>query len=124
MPSRRHTLPMIACIALTVPAFAADTSFDGTYIGQRVLTKGEPGACVAKDPVSITVQGDKLTFTDSAAKGYAIGFSPQADGAFGELVADIGGKAVAIDGRVGAGVLDADVTSANCTHHWHLEKQH
>lgn len=124
MPSLRHMLPLIACIALAASAFGAEDSFDGTYIGQRVLTKGEPGACVAKDPVSVTIQGDKLTFTNSAAKGYAMGFFPRADGAFGELAGDIGGKVVAIDGTVGAGVLDADVSSAHCTHHWHLKKQH
>ena len=85
---------------------------------------GDPAACVAKDAASATIQGDQLTFTHSAEKGYTIGFSPRADGTFVQLSANTRGIAVNIRGHIGAGVLDADATSASCTHHWHLEKQH
>lgn len=84
---------------------------------------GDPAACVAKDAASATM-GDKLTFTHSAEKGYTISFSPRADGAFVQLSANISGVVVAIRGHIGGGVLDADVTSASCAHHWHLEKPH
>jgi hypothetical protein len=124
MPNRRHALPLTACIALAVPALGAENSFDGTYTGERVLTAGDPAACVAKDAASATIQGDKLTFTNSAVKDYTIGFSPRADGAFVQLSANISGVVVDIRGQIGAGVLDADVTSASCAHHWNLEKQH
>jgi hypothetical protein len=85
---------------------------------------GDPAACVAKDAASATIQGDKLTFTHSAEKGYTISFSPRADGAFVQLSANISGVVVAIRGHIGGEVLDADVTSASCAHHWHLEKPH
>ena len=122
--SRRAFLLTAACIALAVPAFGAENSFDGTYTGERVLTVGDPATCVAKDAASATIQGDQLTFTHSAEKGYTIGFSPRADGTFVQLSANTRGIAVNIRGHIGAGVLDADASSASCTHHWHLEKQH
>jgi hypothetical protein len=123
MLSRRHALPFIACLALAVPAFGAETSYDGTYTGERVLTKGDPAVCTAKDPVSVVVHGEMLTFTNSKAKDYTMTFAPRADGSFGQLSANISGLVVHITGQFGAGVLDSDVTSANCKHHWHLEKQ-
>jgi hypothetical protein len=57
---------------------------------------GDPASCVAKDAASANIQGDALT----------------------------SGIVVDIRGRIGAGVLDVDVTSAACAHHWHLEKRH
>jgi hypothetical protein len=123
MSSRRHMLSLLAYIALLVPAVGAENSFDGTYTGERVVTEGDPAACVAKDAVSIVIHGDRLTFTNNTVKGYAIGFSPRTDGSFDELSGDIGGDVVVIRGRVGAHILDSDVISAHCTHHWHLEKQ-
>ena len=124
MPSHRRALPLIACVVVAVPAFGAGNSFDGTYAGERVLTNGDPAACVAKDTVSIVIQGDKLTFTNSKVNGDTISFSPRADGSFSQISADVGGIVVDIRGHVGADVLDSDVTSSHCTHHWHVEKQH
>ena len=124
MHRRRHTLPLIACIALVVPAFGAETSYDGTYTGERVLTKGDPAVCIAKDPVSVVVHGEMLTFSNSKAKDYTITFAPRTDGSFGQLSANISGLVVHLEGQFGAGVLDSDVSSAACKHHWHLEKQH
>jgi len=89
-----------------------------------MLTQGDPTACVAKDSVSVTIHEDQLTFTNSGAQNYEISFSPRSDGSFAQLSANIGGDVVDIRGHIGAGVLDADVTSAHCTDHWHLEKQH
>jgi hypothetical protein len=71
MPDRRHALPLTACIALAVPAFGAENSFDGTYTGERVLTVGDPATCVAKDAASATIQGDQLTFTPDASDASA-----------------------------------------------------
>ena len=88
-----------------------------------MLTKGYPAECTAQDPVSVTIKGDELTFTDSAAKNYTISFSPRPDGTFGQLSANIGGMVVAIRGHVGGGVLDAEVTSSTCEHHWHLDRK-
>ena len=124
MPSHRHALALIACVVVAVPAFGAGNSFDGTYTRERVLTKGDPAARVAKDSVSIVIHSDELTFTNSRGKDYALSFSPGPDGSFGQLSGDIGGDVVAIRGHVGAGVLDGDVISAHCTHHWYAEKQH
>lgn len=123
MLNPRYALLLIACAALLGPA-RAQGSFDGTYTGERVLSQGNPGACVAKEPVSATIHGDELTFTNSQAKDHTIAFYLRPDGSFVQLSADIGGHVVDIRGHVSAGVVDADVSSAGCTHHWHLEKQH
>lgn len=123
MRSHRHALPLIACVVVAVPAFGAGNLFDGTYTGERVLTKGDPAACGAKNTVSIVIHGDALTYINGRVKDYTLSFSPRADGSFGQL-SDIGGNAVVIHGHVGAGVLDADVITAHCTHHWHAEKPH
>jgi hypothetical protein len=87
-----------------------------------VLTAGDPASCVAKDAASANIQGDALTFTNSAIKDYTISFSPRAGGAFVQLSANISGIVVDIRDRIGAGVLDVDVTSANCAHHWHFRE--
>jgi hypothetical protein len=117
LPNHWHALPLTACVAFVMPAFGAENLFDGTYTGERVLTAGDPAACVAKDAASATIQGDELTFSHSAVTDYTISFSPRADGAFVQLSANISGIVVDIRGHIGAGVLDADVTSASCAHH-------
>ena len=124
MPSHRNALPLIACIVLAVPAFGAGNSFDGTYTGERVLTKGDPAICVAKDPVSVVIHGDVLTATTSEVTNNRITFSPRPDGSFGQISSDQGGRIGSVRGHVGAGVLDADVMKSHCTHHWHLKKEH
>jgi hypothetical protein len=123
MPTRPFVLAMsvLACFGSASPGVAE--SFDGSYVGERSLTKGDPSACVDKDAVSITIHGGTLTFTDSTAKSYTMSFSPNPDGSFDQLSADIGGTVVNMHGRITGGVLDSDVTSANCVHHWHLEKR-
>ena len=125
MPGHRHALPLIACVVVAVPAFGARNSFDGTYTGESVLTKGDPAVCVAEDAVSIVIHGDVLTATKGMVKNNKITFSPQPDGSFGQLSSDRGGRIGAtIRGHVGADVLDADFISSHCTYHWHAEKQH
>jgi hypothetical protein len=123
MPTRPVVLAMfvVACFGSISPGVAE--SFDGSYVGERSLTKGDPSACVDKDAVSVTIHDGTLTFTDSSAKNYTISFSPHSDGSFAEQSANIGGAVVDIRGRITGGVLDSDVTSAYCVHHWHLEKR-
>jgi hypothetical protein len=123
MPTRPLVLAMFAaaCFASASPGVAE--SFDGSYVGERLLTQGDPSACVDKDAVSVTIHGGALTFTDSAAKNYTISFSLRSDGSFDQLSANVGGAVVDIRGRITSGVLDSDVTSAHCVHHWHLEKR-
>jgi hypothetical protein len=123
MPARPLVLIMfvVACFASACPGAAE--SFDGSYVGERLLTQGDPSVCVDKDSVSVTIHGGELTFTNSTAKNYTISFSPHSDGSFVQLSADIAGTVVDIRGRITAGVLDSDATSAHCVHHWHLEKR-
>jgi hypothetical protein len=123
MPTRPFGLAMFVVAFLGAASPGVAQSFDGSYVGERSLTKGDPSACVAKDAVSVTIHGGTLTFTDSSAKNYTISFSPHSDGSFVELSANIGGAVVDIRGRITGGVLDTDVTSAYCVHHWHLEKR-
>jgi hypothetical protein len=119
----RSVIYGIICLTCAETTLGETGLFDGFYTGQRVLTKGDPGACLALDAVTVTVRGGVLTFTTSRVKEYTISLSQDPDGSFDQLSADIGGEVVDIRGRIAAGVLDGDVTSATCTHHWHLEKR-
>jgi len=48
-------LPLSAAFAIfAYGAFGASDTLDGTYAGERVLTKGYPAECTAQDPVSVT----------------------------------------------------------------------
>ena len=115
-----HALPGDRGVAAVAPALGADT-FDRVYTGKRVLTKGVE-QCVASEDVSVTIHGGALTFTDSALRGYSIGFDTRRDGSFGLISTGISGGGVLIRGRIVGGVLDADVTNGSCEHHWHLTK--
>jgi hypothetical protein len=120
--NRRLVMAGLCCalsLAVAGPTMGADT-FDGVYTGRRVLTKGSTQQCVPSENVSVTIQGEALTFTDSALRKFAIGFNPHPDGSFGLISTAISGGSVLIRGRVVAGVLDADVTNGPCEHHWHL----
>ena len=123
MPVRRFVLAMFAVACFGSASTGVAESFDGSYVGERSLTKGDPSACADKGAVSVSIHGETLTATDSTAKSYTMGFSPRTDGSFVQLSSDIGGAVVDIRGRITGGVLDANVTSANCVHHWHLEKR-
>ncbi|HET6237312.1 MAG TPA: hypothetical protein VFE41_20485 [Acetobacteraceae bacterium] len=123
MPTRPFVLAMFVVACFGSASLGVAESFDGSYVGERSLTQGDPSACVDKDAVSVTIHGGTLTFTNSTAKSYTMSFSPNSDGSFVQLSADIGGAVVNIRGRITGGVLDSDVTSAHCVHHWHLEKR-
>ena len=110
----------MSLIGLAGPTLGADT-FDGSYIGKRV-TKNTNPLCISSEDVSVTINGEVLTFTDRVMHNFAVGFYPRQDGSFGMISTAIGGAAVLIRGRVAGGVLDADVTNGPCEHHWHLTK--
>ena len=100
MPVRPFVLVMCAVAYFGSASPGVAESFDGSYVGERSLTKGDPSACVDKGSVSVTIHGGTLTFTNSTAKDYTISFSPHADGSFVQLSADIGGAVVDIRGRI------------------------
>jgi hypothetical protein len=75
--------------------------------------------CVPSEDVSVTIQDNVLTFSDSALRNFSIGFDPHPDGSFGLISTAISGGSVLIQGRIVGNVLDADVTSGPCEHHWH-----
>jgi hypothetical protein len=104
------------------PALSAANRFDGVYTGKRVLTKGSGPTCPSGDDVSVTIHGRALTFTNSALRDFPLSFDPYRDGSFGEIYTDIGGAYVLVHGRIVGDVLDADVTSSACEHHWHLKR--
>ena len=117
---RLMMLGICGLIVLAGPTLGADT-FDGSYIGKRV-TKNTNPLCISSEDVSVTINGEVLTFTDRVMHNFAVGFYPRQDGSFGMISTAIGGAAVLIRGRVAGGVLDADVTNGPCEHHWHLTK--
>ena len=121
---RSVTLGICGLIGLAVidRALGAEDRFDGVYTGKRVLTKGSGPTCPSGDDVSVTIHGRVLTFTNSALRDFPLSFDPYRDGSFGEIYTDIGGAYVLVHGRIVGDVLDADVTSSACEHHWHLKR--
>jgi hypothetical protein len=72
--------------------------------------------------VWVTIQGETLSFTDSALRNVVIGFEPHQDGSFDRIYTDIGGGTVLIKGRITGDELEADVINSPCEHHWRLKK--
>jgi hypothetical protein len=58
-------------------ALAAEHTFDGTYSGKRVLTKGAASpACPAEEDVSVTVHGETLRFANGVLRALLKLFIP------------------------------------------------
>ena len=105
-------------------ALAADHTFDGTYTGKRVLTKGSASpACPAEDDVSVTLHGETLTFSNGALKDVTQAFYPSPDGSFGQTYTDAGGAVVHYHGRIVGDVIEGDVDEPPCEYHWRLKKE-
>ena len=102
------------------PALGAEHTFDGTYSGQRALTKGP---CAAADDVSVTIHGEALTFTNSALKKFVMGFYVRQDGSFDQIHTDVDGDTVHVVGRIIGDVIEADVNNPPCEYHWRLKKE-
>jgi len=102
------------------PALGAEHTFDGTYSGQRVLTKG---SCASPDDVSVTVHGGTLTFTNSELKKFVMGFFVRQDGSFDQIDTDVDGDRVHVVGRITGDIIEADVNNPPCEYHWHLKKE-
>ena len=104
------------------PALSAEPEhkYDGVYTGKRSLTKGT-SSCPAKGDVSVTIHGERLTFTNGVLEKYTMPFYPGSDGSFGQTHTE-GSYVVRHRGRIIGDVLDADVTNPPCEHHWHLKK--
>jgi hypothetical protein len=115
----------LACLVISIstPVAPADASYDGQYTGKRMLTDGPADSCPAEENVSVIIQGDVLSFTDSALMNYGLPFNPEPDGTFTVDHVDESGVLMEIQGRVVGGVLDADVNDPPCEYHWSLEKK-
>jgi hypothetical protein len=103
-------------------ALGAESPFDGVYTGKRSPMKGPVPPCAAEEDVSVTIDGETLTFTNSKLRSFGLGFHPHQDGSFSEIYQDSGGDTVLIEGRIVDAILDADVSDRSCGHHWHLKK--
>lgn len=96
----------------SLAASSAKHTFDGVYLGKRVLKKGPAGqACPTEEDVSVTIHGETLTFTNSNAKKYIMPFYPRSDGSFGQIHTE-GSFVFHYHGRIIGDVLDADVTQS------------
>ena len=111
-------LGLCAMIVVTATALGADNTFDGVYIGKRVLTKGSNQTCPDAGTVSVTLRGEALTFTNSRLHSISIGFKPQPNGSFSQISA--GGGQASIKGRIVGDAIEADVADSVCEHHWHV----
>jgi hypothetical protein len=109
-----------ACLA-AAPAAGASTTFDGVYTGERSLTKGSV-QCVPHDDVSITIKGTTATFSNSTLQNYVMSFSPHEDGSFSQI-STYRDHSVIIQGRMVGDIIEADVASETCEHHWRLKKE-
>jgi hypothetical protein len=103
-------------------ALGAEYRFDGIYTGKRSLIKGSGQVCPVKEDVSVTINGETLSFTNSVLKKFVIGFYPREDGSFSQTYDDEGGDEVRIQGRITGDVIEADVINPPCEHHWRLMK--
>jgi hypothetical protein len=124
---KQAVLAGLSILALVVGSANAQTEnkYDGVYIGKRSLTKGTASPnCPAEDDVSVTIQGETLTFTNSALKNYTMPFDPGKGGSFGQTHVDEGGAVVHYHGRIVGDVIEADVQNPPCEYHWHLKKEH
>jgi hypothetical protein len=113
----------VACLAIAAPAALAAGPYDGDYVGKRILTKGPTDDCPANENVSVTIQDNVLSFTNSQLQNYAIGFFPEPDGTFTINHVDADGNTSEIRGRIAGGVIEADVNNPPCVHHWQLKKK-
>ena len=121
--SRCIALASGLCLAVArISALGAEHTFDGIYVGKRVLTKGVAG-CPVEDDVSVTIKGETLRFTDSRLKEFIMPFYPDQDESFGQIHTGEGGTNVHYHGRVIEDIIEADVTDPSCEYHWHLKKQ-
>ena len=113
------------CLAVAgISALGAKQNFDGDYTGKRSLTKGPPNRrCPAEDKVSVTIQGDRLTFTHSGLRKSTEPFYPGPDGSFGQTFTNEGGEIEHYHGRIIGNVMNVDVTNPPCEYHWHLKKE-
>jgi len=113
------------CVAVAgSPALSAEHTFDGDYVGKRVLTKGSAGSdCPAEEDVSVSIHGEMLTFTNGGLKHFPQPFYPGPDGSFGETYTGQEGVAVHYHGHIVGDVIDADAENPPCEYHWHLKKQ-
>ena len=115
----------LTCLAIAGAAAAADTQFDGIYVGARVPTKGSTPQCSPRESVSVTISGNTLQFTNSKLQHFGLAFEPRPDGSFDMTYNDVGGTTVDIQGGVAKGVLDAHVVdyATSCEYQWRLEKK-
>ena len=113
-------LGLCAMIVAAATASGTDGTFDGVYIGKRVLTKGSNQTCPDAGTVSVTLRGEALTFTNSRLHSISIGFKPQPNGSFSQISAGGGGAFVSIKGRIVGDAIEADVADSVCEHHWHV----
>ena len=104
--SRRLAAASGFCLAIAgSPALGAEHTFDGTYSGKRVLTKGSAGPrCPTDEDVSVTIHGEILTFTNRALKKFVVGSFPRQDGSFHQTHTEEGGDTVAIFGQIAGDV--------------------
>jgi hypothetical protein len=121
-------LSILALIAGPALSDEPDHKYDGVYTGKRFLTKGTASEeCPAEEDVSVTIQGDNLTFTNGKLKNYTMPFDPSEDGSFGETHTDASGALVHYHGQIIRDLIEADVqnylTNPPCEYHWHLKKQ-
>ena len=63
-------------VAVAAPALGAAETFDGVYIGKRLLTTGSGPGCPTEDDVSVTIHGAALTFTDSELRNSSSALIP------------------------------------------------
>jgi hypothetical protein len=71
----------------------------------------------------LSIDGETLTFTNSALMKYTMPFDPGPDGSSGQTHTDDSGGVVHYHGRITGDAIEADVENPDCEYHWHLKKQ-
>jgi hypothetical protein len=78
----RHALSVLACMVIAGSAFGSDNSYNGVYLGNRTLTKGDAPLCGSQEIATVAVSGNTLKFTDSEYRNLMLRFDPAPDGSF------------------------------------------
>lgn len=121
----RHALAATTCMVVASPAFGSDNSYNGVYLGNRTLIKGDAPSCVSQEIVTVAISGAMLKFTDREYHSLMLRFDPARDGAFTTAYEGAHGAVVDVRGLATGMALEADVRNygSGCEYHCRLEKQ-
>jgi hypothetical protein len=74
-----------------------------------VQAQSSDPTCAPTGDVSVTIQDNTLTLTNSALRSFVMSFDPHPDGSFSRFYADASEGYMLIRGRIVGNILEADI---------------